>query len=354
MKLTLELNGRISEKDVQSCECLTLQQIYSHFQHREGLDALLVNCWGYYNNTDWIKIPDDRLLELLMKDDSLLSCILLRKKGADSPQTTPPGSVSFADDMSKLTINKCETFANQVCPFTLEPLSNFDGQCDIVSISDGQISIFAETASFIEFIRGQVSDGSTLFEIRMKAFDHHNMSIVIHLTKPIWLKYLLRGQAASDALLDLFLTMMGNHLDYEQKLKLLHTDSVLWPRIKIFINDLMKFGNNEQAQQRLEIAQSQSEEYMFAEPYFNKEQAQRLLSFPTPRGLSVRELLRVLMKKKITSAGSTSDFGLCTSHDLAPVLQTVFGVRKGFDKEKIFQIAQKEFIKKWTDSSWLL
>jgi hypothetical protein len=135
---------------------------------------------------------------------------------------------------------------------------------------------------------------------------------------------------------------------YEEKLKILHCDALLWNRIKIFIYDLLRFGNPELARNRLERAQCGP--FMFSLPYFDEKQAQILLSFHTHEGLSVRDVLSVLMQKKFKSGPVILDFAhLCTSHDMAPSLQTVFGIRKGFDSEKNFRLALKEFdkVKEW-------
>lgn len=41
------------------------------------------------------------------------------------------------------------------------------------------------------------------------------------------------------------------------------------------------------------------------------------------------------------------DFGVCTSHDLAPIVARVFAIPKGFDEEKAFRAAYKAFEKEW-------
>ncbi|EFJ07713.1 hypothetical protein SELMODRAFT_429513 [Selaginella moellendorffii] len=70
------------------------------------------------------------------------------------------------------------------------------------------------------------------------------------------------------------------------------------------------FGSDEEAQERLE--HSGKSQYFFTTAYFSEEEIARLLEFRVSSGKSVNELLGKLV----------SDKGeLCTSHDVAPLLQ---------------------------------
>ena len=125
--------------------------------------------------------------------------------------------------------------------------------------------------------------------------------------------------------------MARNGLGYRKALEDLHHDKALWMKLKIFVYDMLHFSDA--AQNRL------------IEGLANYCFGQRLLSFPTPNGLSLLQSLELRMesKRSALAANESSDAAICTSHDLAPLLLNVFGIRRGFAEEKIFVNAHKEF-----------
>ena len=69
--------------------------------------------------------------------------------------------------------------------------------------------------------------------------------------------------------------------------------------------------------------------------YFSDEERFVLLSFPTSTGLPLKDALEEMQR--------TKGFILCSSHDLAPIIEKAFGLRKGYEKEKQFMEECKTF-----------
>jgi hypothetical protein len=70
------------------------------------------------------------------------------------------------------------------------------------------------------------------------------------------------------------------------------------------------------------------------------EQRTNLLSFPTSTGLSLNELFTEIERAKVRESGDAAV--ICASHDLAPIIEKVFGIKKGYEKEKAFVSALKK------------
>ena len=134
-------------------------------------------------------------------------------------------------------------------------------------------------------------------------------------------------------------------MNYKNELQMLHADTTLLTKIKIFINDLMTFGNSESAQARLH--KDPMAKFFFSKIYFNEDEIERLLDFPTSEGPSVFKTLEAMMSCKTRSR----DYELCASHDLAPLLQQAYGIQKRFTEEKVFKLALKKFEKDWRKRS---
>ena len=127
---------------------------------------------------------------------------------------------------------------------------------------------------------------------------------------------------------------------YEVYLKQIHSESVLWNKLKLFVYDLKIFGNNETSEAFKRLDNNTSDFYL-SNDYFSDLEKERILTFPTGTGLSLKELFKneIYDKKEI-----------CTSHTLAPIFQRVFGIRKDFEKEKTFDNFQKKFNKQYNQS----
>ncbi|KAJ3047809.1 hypothetical protein HK097_011150 [Rhizophlyctis rosea] len=146
--------------------------------------------------------------------------------------------------------------------------------------------------------------------------------------------------------LSLFIDMCSNLKKYSDALKDFHK-SPLWMKVKLYLSDLLRFGSDQDARNRLET--DFTAKFYLTNVYFTTDEVNFLLSFPSGSGLTFEQVLEVLMKDKMNQsrAGNSRDFDLCTSHDLAPVVRDVFGIRKGFEEEKIFISASKAFQKEW-------
>ncbi|CAB4373981.1 unnamed protein product [Rhizophagus irregularis] len=95
-------------------------------------------------------------------------------------------------------------------------------------------------------------------------------------------------------------------------------------------------GDNKDAEMRLHMDQTAI--FYFSKVYFDEKEIKNILNFPTASGLSISKLFELSLYQKTD---------LCSSHDLAPLVQEIFGIRKGFQKEKGFTKAFKKFEKDW-------
>lgn len=150
----------------------------------------------------------------------------------------------------------------------------------------------------------------------------------------------------ADQFISLVVDMCSHFRAIENAHSRLKENPDLCDRIRFFLADLMTFGADEEAQARLEA--DLSAPFYMSSTYFTAEEAELLLDFPTSSGLSFRQNLEVLIGEKMGQAalGAARDCGLCTAHDIAPVVREVFRINKGFNETKKFQAAQKAFVKK--------
>lgn len=133
-----------------------------------------------------------------------------------------------------------------------------------------------------------------------------------------------------------------NAIIYQKEINKLHTiKSDLLNRIKVFVNDLIKFDDNKHAKKRLE---TNTFMYYLSTDYFTKDESRYILSFPSVTGLSLEQILKMKFKETVNQE-------ICSSHDIAPIFQTVFKIPKGFQNEKSFKIFKVEFEKKYKESS---
>ena len=93
-------------------------------------------------------------------------------------------------------------------------------------------------------------------------------------------------------------------------------------------------GDSKDAEMRLHT--DQAGVFYFSKVYFDEKEIETILNLPTASGLSVSKLLELSLSQKID---------LCSSHDLAPLVQEIFGIRKAFQKEKGYNKAFKNFEK---------
>ncbi|TPX62295.1 hypothetical protein PhCBS80983_g00535 [Powellomyces hirtus] len=136
--------------------------------------------------------------------------------------------------------------------------------------------------------------------------------------------------------------MSENTKEHELALRTLRADPKLQMRLKLYLNDLLNFNKDSDAQVRLESDPAAS--YYLGSAYFSTEQIQYLLKFPSARsGITFQQCLEGKMTEKVIASGQgrSRDYHVCTSHDLAPCVQSVFNIQKGFQEEKAFREALK-------------
>ena len=134
-----------------------------------------------------------------------------------------------------------------------------------------------------------------------------------------------------------FTQICERSMSYENAIKSLHK-SELFMKIKIFVDDLMNFGNDENARKRLE----KGDLFYMSDLHFTQMEKREILEFPTTNGRLFSEYLEFILKQKADSGHSE----ICASHNIAPVFLQVFGILKGFSDEKTFKTAKKERVRK--------
>ena len=129
----------------------------------------------------------------------------------------------------------------------------------------------------------------------------------------------------------------GSMICCDTDLKTLRSNAQLWLRVKLYHYDLKHFRTDSVASERLS---NTHQPYFMSECYFDEDERKFLLRFPTTSGLPLRELLDEMQRTK----GGESAV-ICSSHDLAPIIEKVFGLRKGYEVEKRFIEEWKVFRK---------
>ncbi|KAJ3009871.1 hypothetical protein HKX48_007718, partial [Thoreauomyces humboldtii] len=135
-------------------------------------------------------------------------------------------------------------------------------------------------------------------------------------------------------LLTLLIDMCSAMKTYANMLKSLQQNSCFYHRLKIFVNDLLIFGKDLEAQERLEFEPVAT--LYVSSVYFTAQEIIYLLKFPSGTGLTLQQTLEVTLSDKTTAAqsGRSRDFQVCTSHDLAPVIHSLQSFQKGLEEER--------------------
>ncbi|KAI9004621.1 hypothetical protein BC832DRAFT_592565 [Gaertneriomyces semiglobifer] len=333
----------------------------------EGWNCFLRPGDGPYATYGYLRLADDPMLQFALRQfNASLYFITFRAKHHPSPNSTPviftphiprcgtPASTPALKRKSKATPVDPDIIAsaalperkdrqsesqNDGDPFSLEELD--DPANRRIIFKDGDTVIAVDGEHLLEFVKSKAAAGTALNDIVLEC-DYGS----IQLTTDVWTTALLRNNNFTADFIQLFIGMCSNFKKYPDALKHLH-QSPLWMKIKLYLSDLLRFGSDEGARDRLET--DFNAKFYLTNAYFTTDEAQLILNFPSGSGLTFEQLLEVLMKKKVdqSKAGTSKDFYLCTSHDLAPVVKDVFGIRKGFDEEKAFVIASKAFQKEW-------
>jgi len=198
------------------------------------------------------------------------------------------------------------------------------------SSSSPRIAVQAD--QLLRAIRHDAERGISPFDVLVRAEIEEYQWCEVQLTQEVWMRYLLRGHARADLFVEYVTSGFQNLFTLSEHLKTLHQNTDLWLRLKCFQYDLKRF--DAQAQNRLE---SYGGEYYMSERYFSASEVTFLLSIPTASGATARQSLECLFSSKVSSGV------VCTSHDIVPALERIYGIRKGFETDKSFQAYFKKF-----------
>ncbi|RYG98692.1 hypothetical protein EON65_51125 [archaeon] len=330
-------------------------EIYD-FTWLEGMDTvnfadilgqrIALNCWMEDHVTKvWIRVPRIEILRLIMKEVPVDISVRLRfQASSESPNTTPhlTPTKKTIDVVTQIESEKdpgttwALSVANNVIEsFTRLPVAEIDIN-ELVVVRESadmfapRLSLSSE--ALLQAVRSDAEKGINPFEVTVTAEGENGGFQTVKLTRQVWMNCLLRGNSRADLFLDYIAAGFENLFILGERLKKLHSSKDLWLRLKCFHYDLKHF--DEQAQSRLE---NYGGEYYMSNRYFSQEELTYLLNFPTASGVTARQTLQDLFTSK--SAGT-----ICSSHDVAPAVERIFGIRKGFEKEKGFIDYFKKFV----------
>ena len=119
------------------------------------------------------------------------------------------------------------------------------------------------------------------------------------------------------------------------KRRLLSLDPEVIKQVKIFVNDLVVFGRNGDAQHRLE-AHLESSIFYLSEIYFSPSQLETILAFPGKNGLPLQTVLDARFKDKKE---------VCAAHTLAPLSRCTLTFKATLKSQKSTRISTKHSAK---------
>lgn len=292
----------------------------------------------------WIRCPRIEVLRVLLMGLTSDGVIRLRfQSSTKSPNASPPltptkkpleatvGGDKAADEWALELVN------NVIEPYTQASVGQFeiDELVVLEQTSAGKsVRLTVHAESLLTQICLDAERGKNPFEVMVHAQVSEVAWECVQLTQVVWNRCLFRGNASADTFMDYVATGFKNLYGLGEKLKELHNNRDLWLRLKCFHYDLKHF---EDGQSRL---QDYGGEFYLSNRYFQSEELEYLLSFPTASGATARQSLSALFQSK----GQFSE--VCTSHDLAPAIEKIYGIRKGFETEKGFKAFFKSFVRR--------
>ena len=294
----------------------------------QGRNVYGKSCYLYDDETSvWIRIPSDRILRNVLDFNSKTFIVKFQEKSPNTSAASTPDKTSepLSDGSRRIEL------------FTSDNIEDLDPKELVYLPKDGSSGfelVLIHSSHLYGRLKTKLYEGIHPYAIEVTIDNDTKVT----LSKRIWTQFLVRGKHHTvDKYLDLMATLLGNLGALEEKMKELHANDDLWGRVKIFHYDLMNFSGKESSQQRLNLYYS---DYFMSSVYFSEEERQYLLDFPTSSGLCVKDILMIAFSDKGKEAGV-----LCTSHDIAPVVASVFGIRKAYEKKKKFQNALNSFEK---------
>jgi hypothetical protein len=297
----------------------------------------------------WIRVPNDRHLSNMLRfllDSGHRNAHLRLLREGKSPKESPPITSSKV---------RTGTAANEFEPFSERCISSFS-ECDIIAIpsstseSKGS-AILTSWRNLLAYIKSELAKGVQVYDISVTAASSDgDLQLCAQLDSLIWQRYLLKDHDGYEEYLALHSMLLSNIIYRERNVKNLQEKKKdLWLRLKFYHHDLMVYSSDSTAESRLS---NTHQPFFMSECYFSDEERQLLLSFPISTGLPLNDVFTELQNTKIgmgmsAAAAATAPAAvLCSSHDLAPIIEKVFDIRKGYEKEKAFVAALKAFNKR--------
>ncbi|RKO90131.1 hypothetical protein BDK51DRAFT_41448 [Blyttiomyces helicus] len=300
------------------------------------------NCWlralsGKKAVCAWAKAHDNDMFQCIADtwaSDCHIFYAVFRPIGEPSPNETPTPSAFNTPELRQriLSTTSLASLTAALAPLALEPPpGNTTDPLSHVTVSKLKDKITVHNGSESLAVDGEYLLGG----------------VDIKLTKDVWINTLLRNNRHSAEFIELFVTLLADSHSYSERIKDLRKNMPLYTAVKIFLHDLMTFGHNGAARERLEHRPDAS--FYMSSIYFTPEQIATLLDFPGATGLTFKEILEIQMGHKVqaAAAGTSQDYFGCASHDVAPVVRDIFGIQKGYKEEKAFKSAYNKFEKQW-------
>ena len=289
----------------------------------------------------WIRAPTDGHLSNMIRCS--LEC---GQSSVDIRLQNNPNSPNNCSHLSPTSLPQMNVSpVNDVEPFSRKLISSFN-ESDLVIIPSnspdgGNISICWR--NLLLHIKAQLANEVPVFEIMVESSFMDNgeeIRLSACLTASIWQRYLLQNHEGCEDFLKLYCMLSDRIISRDKDLKTLHGNTHLWLRVKIYHHDLKHSTDDSTATERLS---NTHQPYFMSDCYFSDDERYFLLNFPTSTGLPLRELFDEMQRVKVGLTGESSIF--CSSQDLAPIIEKVFEIRKGYDNEKLFIAELKRFCK---------
>jgi hypothetical protein len=290
-------------------------------------DRALLNCFisDRVCNT-WSRVPCIEILRLFLKEYPAGETAQLRfQHEKHSPTTSPPLPPSKDAKDWSLPLHTREVVSGQ-------PIK------DVVVIQSApggpKLSVRAE--SLLTDIKVAAESGTHAFSVTVVGESADGGLVTVELTRSVWLRCLLTGNAHSELFLSYLLAGFENCCKLAEKQRELKANKKLLLHLKFFVHDLMRF-DDDKASARLHRDVG---ELYFSGTYFSEEERSFLLDFPTATSCTARECIQLMFQRKGDALRE-----VCTSHDLAPILQHIYQLPQDFHHGADFKKKYKEFIK---------
>lgn len=300
---------------------------------------VLLNCWLQDEVSNvWMRIPRIEILRALLKDTCKEKSCKLRFQASSVSPNSSQNALSAKIASGEQSEPSDETVTpvsdNIVEPFTQVSVNQLcmDELVIVQQNESTSTTLLVHAESLLTKIRLDAERGVSPFDVIIRTELGNGECKDVQLTQQVWTNCLLKGRHV-EQFLDFVTTGFKNLFGLDDKLKELRSNGDLWMRLKCFHFDLMHF---ESSQGRLEQFGG---EYCMSERYFSAQELTYLLDFPTSSGTTTRQSLAAMF----TAKGNIT--AVCTSHDVAPGIEKIYGIRKGFESgDKVFKKYFKAFV----------